>query len=79
MAYHPNSGTLLVVQVAPEFVEVQMKPPTLTPTNLLPSADEAADTKLILYGMPLNKTVGKALVTQVTPPLVEIKMKPLYG
>ena len=80
MEYHFADGTLLVVQVVPEFVEVQMTPPTYAPAILVPSADVAIDVNGMGYGpYPGMKKVGELLVFHVAPPFVEIKMKLLYG
>lgn len=79
MEYQSAAGALLVVQVVPEFVEVQMTPPTYAPAILVPSADEATDVKCKLNGWPLppeGKKLGKVFVFHVTPPLVEIKIIP---
>jgi hypothetical protein len=55
--------TLFDVQVFPEFVEVQIRPPSATAANVFPSAEEATQ---------IQSSKGTLFVIQVFPESVEV-------
>ena len=46
--FQPRFGALVLVQAAPEFVEVQIEPPWIAATNFVPSAEEATAFQLAM-------------------------------
>ena len=65
-ANHASTGAFEACnQVAPELVERNIPPPGVTPTNLLPSADEAMEFQVV-------KGLGRLFDVQVIPEFVEV-------
>ena len=62
--------TLSSVQVAPEFVEVQMFPPKTTVASLVPSLEEAMLSQYCVLPRGLRSV-------QMAPESVEVQMAPL--